>query len=43
VDYKLQAYANVVHPDADPEWLVMAAVKKARTKQIEDDESLPAT
>ena len=27
VDFKLQAYANVVHPDAGPEWSVMAAVK----------------
>lgn len=27
VDFKLQAFANVVHPDAGPEWSVMGAVK----------------
>jgi hypothetical protein len=27
VDFKVQAFANVVHPDAGPDWTVMAAVK----------------
>jgi len=27
VDFKVQAFANVVDPDAGPEWTVMAAVK----------------
>jgi hypothetical protein len=27
VDFKIQAFANAVHPDAGPEWTVMGAVK----------------